>query len=258
MKLLVSVRSEEEALAAADAGADFIDLKEPSAGALGGLPAATIRGILARLGERPGELSRPPVSATIGDFPAGDIDAILSRVREVHDCGVDHVKVGVERGPDAPALLHALAGLGLPLIPVLIADDGIDAGLVAGAAAGSFPAVMLDTADKRSGTLLDIVPEAQLRAFIATVRGAGAAAGLAGALRLVDVPRLLSLDPDFAGFRSAVCAPSPAGRAGPLDPARIRRLRAVADGRLGPSVLQSAIVQPTIVQPGSVLHVDPA
>nr|WP_231497814.1 (5-formylfuran-3-yl)methyl phosphate synthase [Methylibium sp. T29-B] len=35
MRLLVSVRNVEEALAAAAAGVDFIDLKEPSAGALG-------------------------------------------------------------------------------------------------------------------------------------------------------------------------------------------------------------------------------
>jgi hypothetical protein len=37
MKMLVSVRDIDEALAAAQAGADFIDLKDPAAGALGGL-----------------------------------------------------------------------------------------------------------------------------------------------------------------------------------------------------------------------------
>ena len=39
-RLLVSVRSVDEALVAAAGGADFIDLKEPSQGALGGLPEA--------------------------------------------------------------------------------------------------------------------------------------------------------------------------------------------------------------------------
>ena len=66
MKLLVSVRSVEEALLVAGAGADFIDLKEPSAGALGGLPLATIRAIVAALHRGAGAL---PVSATIGDVP---------------------------------------------------------------------------------------------------------------------------------------------------------------------------------------------
>ena len=39
MRMLVSVRDVPEALLAAHGGADFIDLKEPRAGALGGLPS---------------------------------------------------------------------------------------------------------------------------------------------------------------------------------------------------------------------------
>jgi uncharacterized protein (UPF0264 family) len=46
--------------------------------------------------------------------------------------------------------------------------------------------------------------------------------GLAGALRLQDVPALQRLRPGYAGFRSAVCAGE---RAGALDPARVRALR---------------------------------
>ncbi len=46
MRLLVSVRSVDEARLAAAAGADFIDLKEPSAGALGALPLATVRAVV--------------------------------------------------------------------------------------------------------------------------------------------------------------------------------------------------------------------
>ncbi|HEX3138798.1 MAG TPA: (5-formylfuran-3-yl)methyl phosphate synthase, partial [Rhizobacter sp.] len=49
MRLLVSVRDEAEALLAAQGGVDFIDLKEPRDGALGGLPAPVIRGIVKRL-----------------------------------------------------------------------------------------------------------------------------------------------------------------------------------------------------------------
>ena len=41
MRLLISVRSVDEALLVAANGADFIDLKEPREGALGGLPVAT-------------------------------------------------------------------------------------------------------------------------------------------------------------------------------------------------------------------------
>ena len=122
--------------------------------------------------------------------------------------GVDQVKVGVERGPAALALLDRLATLkatGTPVVPVLIADDGIDPARLRLAAAGGFAAVMLDTADKRGGSLLDRIPAADLQHFIATVRATGALAGLAGALRLEEIPTLRRLGADFAGFRSAVC-----------------------------------------------------
>ena len=63
MKLLVSVRTVAEAAVAAADGADFIDLKEPRAGALGGLPVALIGDIVSVLRASGCTL---PVSATIG------------------------------------------------------------------------------------------------------------------------------------------------------------------------------------------------
>ncbi|MGD9835957.1 MAG: (5-formylfuran-3-yl)methyl phosphate synthase, partial [Piscinibacter sp.] len=112
IRLLVSVRSVDEALLAAEGGADFIDLKEPAQGALGGLPEATILDIVAALRERGSTL---PVSATIGDVPMHELDEILARVARVGACGVDIVKVGIERVPAAGAVLRALAGCGRPL-----------------------------------------------------------------------------------------------------------------------------------------------
>jgi hypothetical protein len=46
-------------------------------------------------------------------------------------------------------------------------------------------------------------------------------AGLAGALRIEHAAVLAALAPDFAGFRSAVCA---GDRSGTLDPQRLHRL----------------------------------
>ena len=74
MRLLVSVRSPDEALLAARHGADLIDLKEPGAGALGGLPLATIRAIVAALRAEGVAL---PTSATIGDVPLAFTAATL-------------------------------------------------------------------------------------------------------------------------------------------------------------------------------------
>jgi (5-formylfuran-3-yl)methyl phosphate synthase len=218
MRMLVSVRSVEEALLAADGGADFIDLKEPSAGALGGLPLATIRAIVSALRMRGTAL---PISATIGDLPIDDVPAILGRVATVGACGVDYVKVGVLRGPGAAAVLDALAGCTQAVVPVFIADRGLDADLIGRACVLRFPALMADTADKQAGSLFDAVTLPDLRRFVAQVRAAGALVGLAGALRLQHVPLLEELAPDFAGFRTAVCG---ADRSAALDPDRLRGL----------------------------------
>ncbi|WP_428422920.1 (5-formylfuran-3-yl)methyl phosphate synthase [Methylibium sp.] len=215
MKLLVSVRSVDEALAAAAAGADFIDLKEPSGGALGALPLATTEAIVAALQR---ERGRRPISATIGD--CAGMDAVLDRVAATAACGVDYVKVGV--APGQHALLDALAVCGHAVVPVFIADHGIDTALLARAGALAFPALMLDTDDKARGSLFDLASEAQLRRFVTQVRRGGKLCGLAGALRFEHLPRLQAIAPDFAGFRSAVCN---GARTAALDPQRVRALR---------------------------------
>lgn len=221
-KLLVSVRDVEEALLAADAGADFIDLKEPGAGALGGLPVATIAAVVAALRQRGSTL---PLSATIGDLPALPLGPgladVLAKVHAVATCGVDYVKVGIERSAHAGPLLRALAGSGCPVVPVFIADRGLHSRSVQLACSLGFPALMVDTTDKRAGSLFDVMEVAALRAFVQAVRAAGAMAGLAGALRLPDLPVLCELGSDFAGFRSAVCD---GDRAGTLDAQRLRAL----------------------------------
>jgi (5-formylfuran-3-yl)methyl phosphate synthase len=223
MRLLVSVRDVPEALAAAEAGADFIDLKEPSQGALGGLGPARILPIVAALRARWPALK---ISATVGDLPQGTgIAALqaeaLQRVAAVAACGVDYVKVGV--APGQQALLAALAACNAAVVPVLLADDGIDAALVDAALThATFPALMLDTAEKGAGSLLDRLPHAALAGFVAPLRRRACLSGLAGALREADLPALQALGPDFAGFRSAVCA---GPRDGVLDAARVRRLR---------------------------------
>lgn len=221
MKALVSVRNVAEALVAARAGVAFIDLKEPSQGALGGLDIATLSEVVAALRrERSGVL----ISATIGDFEPQALEAITAQIRRVAACGVDHVKVGVQAGAAALALVGQLAALqreGLSLVPVLIADQGVSDELVRQVARGGFAAAMLDTQDKRAGSLLDLVSAEALSQFVARVQAGGALAGLSGALRLKHLQALADLAPDFAGFRSAVCRGS---RERELDIALVRDL----------------------------------
>ena len=219
MRMLVSVRDVPEALAAAQAGADFIDLKDPADGALGGLGAERIAPIVAALRAHHPAL---PISATIGDVAPSQIDEVLRRVAEVAACGVDYVKVGV--APGGQALLAALAACEAQVVPVLLADAGVDMALVEAALAlGAFPALMLDTADKGAGSLVERLDPAALFGFVAALRRHDCLSGLGGALRGVDVPALREIAPDFAGFRSAVCD---GPRDGKLDPVRVRALRA--------------------------------
>jgi len=220
MRLLVSVRSVDEALLAARGGADLIDCKEPGAGALGGLPLPTIREIVAALRKEGIAL---PVSATIGDLPSSARETIRARVDEVGACGVDFVKVGIERGSGARELLDWLARSDWPVVPVFIADLGLDMEAVEHAAIHGFAGLMIDTADKHAGSLFDAMPLAQLRAFVRRARDAGVMVGMAGALRASHAPALAALAPDFAGFRSAVCR---GDRSGALDAQRLHDLRA--------------------------------
>lgn len=218
-RLLVSVRDAPEALAAATAGADFIDLKDPAAGALGGLPTERIVTIVAALRAAGIDL---PVSATIGDLPSSRQAEALARVSAVAGCGVDYVKVGIEPGACGQALIARLASCPAPVVPVLIADDGVDAAQLACALSfEAFPALMLDTVRKDEGSLLQRVDRGALQGFVDAVRARSALAGLAGALRSEDLPALIALGPDFAGFRSAVCD---AGRASALSPTRVGEL----------------------------------
>lgn len=224
LRLLVSVRSVEEAWLAAECGADFIDLKEPRNGALGGLPEGTLRDIVQSL--RAGG-STLPISATIGDLPLDDLPAVMARVHAVAACGVDIVKVGIPRTADpapARAALDALADSGHAIVPVFIADHGLDDAVVGHAArlGDRLAGVMVDTQDKLAGSLFEALPAAALQRFVQAIRAAGQLVGLAGALRLQHLPAVIALAPDFAGFRSAVCA---GDRGGALEADRVKALR---------------------------------
>jgi uncharacterized protein (UPF0264 family) len=217
--LLASVRTVHEAVLAVEAGADIIDLKEPRAGALGALPLPLIREIVAQVRS----ISQAPLSATVGDLGDGEIEEMTHRVIATAATGVDFVKVGVVQGPHARTALAQLVSLPARVVPLFLADDGLDLALVEHACAVGLPIVMVDTADKRVGSLFDCVAHATLQKMIATVHGAGARAGLAGSLRADHVPLLRELSPAIAGFRGALCDGS---RTGQLVPGKVRALRA--------------------------------
>jgi dihydroneopterin aldolase len=216
---LASVRDEAEAAIALLARADIIDLKEPRRGALGALDRDTTRSIVSLIG------GRVAVSATIGDLPMQP-ETIGAAVLQKAACGVDYVKFGVFPDDDARRCLDALQPVArrVPLILVLFADRLPDFDAVAAAAAMGAVGLMLDTADKSSGSLLAHLDPRQLASFVTQAKTRGLTVGLAGSLTAADVPELLPLSPGLLGFRGALCNGS---RGASIDPAACAAIRAL-------------------------------
>lgn len=229
--MLASVTGPDEAEIALAGGADIIDLKDPSRGALGAVDAATVRATVARVAER------RPVSAVTGDLPM-EQGTLVAAGEAMAATGVEFVKLGVfppasPGAADPAAAVRALAPLArsVRLIAVLFADLAPDLGLLPLLAEAGFTGAMLDTARKGNGRLLDHMALPALRRFVASCREQGLMCGLAGALEPPDIPRLLPLRPDLLGFRGALCA---GGRAGPLDPGRVALVRGLIPREMPP------------------------
>jgi uncharacterized protein (UPF0264 family) len=215
---LASVTNADEANLAVAGGADVIDCKDPSAGALGALDPAIVRDVAARLA------GRLPVSATVGDLPA-EPDALVEAASRMARTGIDIVKIGFFGGSDARPAIAALERVKhskARLVAVLMADQNPDYELIPYLAAHGFAGVMLDTANKAGGRLTTTLPPGGLSTFVLTARKSGLLCGLAGSLRMEDIAGLASLGPDVLGFRGALCE---AGRASKLDPTRVAAIR---------------------------------
>ncbi len=200
-RLLASVTNDREARLVASLGADVIDAKNPSAGALGALPAATVTAIRAAV---PAHIL---VSATIGD-PIDDVAATMDAIRRMAATGVDIVKIGIEANAATAPMLQAAGKLDIGsarLVGVMLADKGIDFDLIPAARHAGFVGLMLDTADKRRGALPEVASTDTLARFVAATKAAGMFAGLAGSLRAAHVPQLLPLGADVLGFRGGLC-----------------------------------------------------
>lgn len=219
---LASVANLNEMAQALAFGVDIVDLKDPAQGALGAWSPEMLEAAVARW--RAAGEPRPQLSATVGDHPL-DPQRLADAARSVAATGVPLVKIGFDlpvEGAHA-ALAPCLAALApvarsTRLIAVLFADRRPDLAVVPDFAAAGFAGVMLDTADKQAGGLLRHMGLAQLEGFVTQARAHRLMSGLAGSLTLADIAPLTALEPDYLGFRGALCA---AGRVSALDPARL-------------------------------------
>ena len=202
--MLASVRSLDEAQIALEGGADLIDLKEPSRGALGALDHAAVRICVQAIG------GRRPVSATIGDLPSMDPQLMSPAVERMAATGVDFVKIGFFSHPRAFECATALSELArhARLVAVMFADEPYDLILLDKLAGAGFSGAMLDTARKTGKSLRDWRNANELGEFVDRTRRLGLLTGLAGSLQWNDIAPLLELTPDYLGFRGALCSSS--------------------------------------------------
>lgn len=221
-QLLISVTSIAEAQMALENGADIIDLKDPSAGALGALPLDLIESIV-NFVRKQNRLS----SATIGDLPMQP-DLLAKQVAELTKTSVDYIKIGFfEAGDYQPCLdgLKCTTQAGVKLIAVLFAEYAYPSNIIEAIKNAGFIGIMLDTAKKNGLTLMDYYSDEQRAIFARQVLKCGLSLGLAGSLKVRHVVIAKKINPTYMGFRGGVCDENK--RALDLNKAKIRAIRKI-------------------------------
>lgn len=204
-RLLISVRDVKEAADAAASGADLIDLKEPSGGALGPVPAAEWPAIRAAI---PAVI---PASLALGEL----LDpALPDRLRRAE--GFQFAKIGlagcarrVDWIEHWLAVWNYLPGavgrVAVAYADAESADSPSPEAVVEAAVEGNCQALLIDTQGKTQGGLLDHLSLMRLTQIVSRARRQRLLVVLAGSLKLEWLNELLSLQVDYVAVRGAVC-----------------------------------------------------
>lgn len=212
MKLLVSPINIEEAKAAANGGADIIDVKNPKEGSLGANFPWVIRAVKEAVN------SKTPISATIGDMNYKPGTASLAALGAAV-AGAEYVKVGLydiqtrEQAIDMaqhvvksvkgyyPAKKVVIAGysdyrrinsIPVEILPLVCADCGADV-------------VMMDTGIKDGRSTFEFMSHEELSSFVESAHDLGLETAIAGTIKFEDIDPLNLIGPDIIGVRGCVC-----------------------------------------------------
>jgi uncharacterized protein (UPF0264 family) len=201
MWLLVSVADAADAVAAVEGGADIIDAKDPTRGALSPVSGPTLTAIIAAV------RGRRPVSAALDEHSDGAFGTVDRLPR------IAFVKVSTPRPMPGRALVLAAYA------------DGRWEHVIEMAAQCGAQGVLLDTGDKNGPGLFRLLSEEKIGEWVEAAHEAGLVAALAGRLTADDLPRAAVLGADIAGVRGAACE---GGRGGRVSVERVRALASVA------------------------------
>lgn len=212
-RLLVSVRSSDEARRAIDGGAEILDVKEPRHGSLGMANLAEIVQI-SHLGDVvSGEI---PLSIALGEVTDWSVmaqipplpDRItfaklgLSQCRDRDNWKADWLRVRTEFEQRSASTLNWVAVAYADSIEA--ASPAIDSVLEAGietCCAG----LLIDTWSKSGITLLDQLDVERMAAIAARCHSAGLFLALAGRIQRNSLPQLARIPANVLAIRSAAC-----------------------------------------------------
>ena len=200
-------------------GADLIDIKEPTAGALGKASDDVIRAIVESVG------SMRPVSAAHGEWRDHDPRWQITP-------GLEWVKWGL--AGQAGRLAHAFAEI------ATAAGDRAVLAMYADATKANAPSlselnellgntrvplVLVDTFEKRPGvSLIDWIDLQSLKSLIGELKSRGTQIALAGSLDRHSIAAIAALQPDWIAVRGAACE---GGREGVVIEAKVAELARV-------------------------------
>lgn len=231
MRLLVSVTDPGEVRAAIEGGADIIDAKDASRGALGAVAPSVLRGIIGAVG------GARPVSVALGDV--GDVhfsdpgSSVTRRRAGPPIPGVSFVKLGFAAGVDqreatayVRSVVASLAGTPTAVVLAAYADAGPDRlgrdQVVEIATRCGVAGVLLDTLGKQqSQPLFALLGLDAVAAWVATAHRAGLSVALAGSLGAPEMAVARDIGADVVGVRGAACD---GGRLGRVAADRVRGL----------------------------------
>ena len=216
-RILGSVRNPQEAELLLRTSIEILDLKDPARGALGAADPVTVRLVVNQVaGQR-------RVSAAAG---SADDTNVLEQASLLSREGVDFVKIGFSSLSQQHLLPEFRSAIEAPAraVAVLFADSPETHPMqwIGPACAAGLTGLMLDTADKRSGSLDRHMNLAQVKDWVQATREAGLLCGLAGRLDAKSACHFLAARPDYLGFRGALC--NHAVRTGPICLDTTRRL----------------------------------
>ena len=230
IKLLVSIRSIEEVQVVNGLNIDIIDLKEPKNGPIGMLDFIDIKNIVLALRDNEfcGKIS------TTFELNDGNLSgADIAKIEDLVSVGLDYIKVGVSADGNTWANLRKFAEslnkinnevLENKLILVLMIADKRSFETVKNIPPSEvvkFSGIMIDTLNKESGSIFDIVNFTELSIIKKFALERNVDFGIAGSLDVSHTKLINQLQPNWVGYRGGVCLKK---RSGPLSRTRLENL----------------------------------